>query len=317
MAGMLEIQRARIVAATVEVVSRRGIGSASVSQVVARSGVSRRTFYEIFDDHEDCLLAAFDDAVERIATVVVPAYRQSVAWRGRVRAALAALLEMLHRERSLGRFVIVETLGAGPRVLERRGRVLARVAVALDEGRGEIRRGGDGPPPLTAEGLIGGALSLIHARLVQGDEGPLVDLLNPLMSMIVLPYLGAAAARREHAQPSPKTAPDGGGERALDPFANLHMRLTYRTVRVLQAIAELDGRGAPPSNRQIADHAEIRDQGQVSKLLTRLAHLGLIHNASPHAKGEPNAWTLTERGSGVSATLTAPTPRVRDAHPPG
>ena len=74
------------------------------------------------------------------------------------------------------------------------------------------------------------------------------------------------------------------------------MRLTYRTVRVLMAVA------AHPcaSNRQVADAAGVSDQGQMSKLLARLQHLGLIENAGTgSARGEPNAWTLTTTGHHV------------------
>jgi len=82
------------------------------------------------------------------------------------------------------------------------------------------------------------------------------------------------------------------------------MRITYRTVRVLIAI------GSQPraSNREIATAAGIGDQGQVSKLLTRLEHLGLIRNDGiGHAKGAPNAWALTERGLEVERAIRVQT----------
>ena len=84
-----DIQRARILAAMVDVASERGGGNVTVAHVVARSGVSRRTFYEIFQGREDCFLAALDDAIARIAAEVVPAYRQPGPWRERIRAGCA------------------------------------------------------------------------------------------------------------------------------------------------------------------------------------------------------------------------------------
>ncbi len=79
------------------------------------------------------------------------------------------------------------------------------------------------------------------------------------------------------------------------------MRLTYRTSRVLEGVAELGGRGAGPSNRQVGEYAGIHDPGQVSKLLRRLERLGLLANSGPgHLKGEPNAWHLTGKGQLVS-----------------
>jgi AcrR family transcriptional regulator len=281
----------------VDVVSEHGAANITVAHVVARSGISRRTFYELFADREDCFLAAFDEAVQQITTVVTLAYEQPGSWERKMRAALTALLELLDHDRGTGRLVILETLGAAPRTLERRRRVLAQIITAVDQGRDETKH--DGPPPLTAEGIVGGVLSLIHSRLLAGD-GPLIELLNPLMAMIVLPYHGPAAARKELTHTTPKTT-SRARRAGTDPLRDLEMRLTYRTVRVLLAI------GAHPgaSNRQIADTAGIRDQGQISKLLTRLEQLGLINNTNKkQAKGEPNAWTLTQQGTDVQKVIS-------------
>ena len=82
------------------------------------------------------------------------------------------------------------------------------------------------------------------------------------------------------------------------------MRITYRTVRVLIVI----GSGPGASNREIATEAGIADQGQVSKLLTRLESLGLVRNdGSGHAKGAPNAWVLTARGLDVERAIRVQT----------
>jgi AcrR family transcriptional regulator len=323
-----EIQRARMLAALVEVANERGAANATVAHIVGRSGVSRRTFYEMFEDREDCLLDAFDDAIQRLAAVVVPAYEGPSRWRAKIRAGLTALLGYLDCERGLGRLLVVETLGAGPRALERRGRVLAQVIAAVDEGGNEAKRG-EGPAPMAAEGVVGGALAVLHSRLlasadttrgprtgasppstttrgsrIEDPEGDsLLELTGPLTSMIVLPYLGAAAARRELTRPAPErhSRPHTG---SADPLRDLEMRLTYRTVRVLMAIAELDGRGSHPSNREVGAAAGMNDQGQISKLLSRLHRLGLIQNTGiGPSKGAPNAWTLTQKGTEIEQTI--------------
>ena len=74
------------------------------------------------------------------------------------------------------------------------------------------------------------------------------------------------------------------------------MRLTYRTVRVLSVIGEQPG----ASNRQIAEDSGIVDQGQISKLLNRLARLKLVENLGEgQERGAANAWHLTPRGAQV------------------
>ena len=78
------------------------------------------------------------------------------------------------------------------------------------------------------------------------------------------------------------------------------IRSTYRTGRVLSAIAANPG----ASNRAVADAAGIADQGQASRLLKRLAALGLIENTARDGKlGEANAWQLTARGVEVESAL--------------
>jgi DNA-binding MarR family transcriptional regulator len=192
--------------------------------------------------------------------------------------------------------------------LERRARVVGVLVDAVHEGRREAR-GAAKPTRLTAEGIVGAVLGVLHARLSKGDARcnggaePMAGLLGPLMAMIVLPYLGHAAAARETARPVPRRRRPVLAPRRGDPLRELDMRLTYRTVRVLVAIAALGGGESHPSNRQVSDAAGVSDQGQISKLLARLEHLGLIENAGVPVRGEPNAWRLTAKGQDVERTI--------------
>ncbi len=288
---VVEVQRARMLAAMVELVAERGAANVTVAHVVALSGVSRRTFYEIFDDREDCLLAALEDALGRASERVVPAYESGDGWAERIRLALVALLAFLDANRAAGRLLVVESLGAGPRALERRQRVLERMSAAIDAGRAWVKRG-EGPPPLTAEGVVGAVLSVVHSRLLRRDPAALTELAGPLMGTIVLPYLGPAAVRRELSRPVPTSAEEPVRAHG-DPLRGIELRLTYRTLRVLMGLGERPG----ASNRQIGDAAGIADPGQISKLLARLRRVGLIENAiGGQGRGGPNAWALTVKG---------------------
>ena len=285
-----------------EEVAEHGESNVTVARVIARSGVSRRTFYELFSDRDECFLAAFDDAVARASRYVFDSYDPSARWAERSRSALTGLLSFGDVERGAGRLLVVGSLGAGAPALERRERVLAQMIAFVDEGRTEAKAGSQ-PPPLTAEGIVGGVLSVLHSRLLQEDPGRLVKLTGPLMGMIVLPYLGSAAARRELERPVPERVNRSRSANG-NPLRDLEMRITYRTIRVLMAIADVDGRGSHPSNRQVADAAGITDQGQMSKLLARLSKLGLIENTGAGVpKGAPNAWRLTERGRELEGAI--------------
>jgi AcrR family transcriptional regulator len=293
-----------------------GASSVTVAHIVQRAGVSRRTFYELFDDREDCFLAAFERALAYASERVLSAYEAQRGWRERIRAALIALLSFFDEEPVIGRLLIVDSFGEAV-TFARRGEVIAKLTSAIEQGRtlkgtphGVAQAGARGkaslmPPSFTGEGLVGGVLTAIQSRLVGDNRESLVELANPLMSMIVLPYLGASAARGELERPVPVCSAGARVEPLLsDPFKDAGMRLTYRTVRVLTAVADHPG----ASNRLVADTAEISDQGQISKLLTRLERVGVIANTGlGPGQGAPNAWTLTANGRHVVNSISAHT----------
>jgi AcrR family transcriptional regulator len=308
-----EIQRSRLLAAAVRAVEELGYTQATVAHITRRARVSRRTFYELFSNREECLIAALESVVDGIRGEIAAAGLEGLAWRERLRGGLWAILSFFDREPVLARVCVVQALRGSQTVLERREEILAGLAGFVDEGRDEGARGVECPPS-TAEGLVGAAFALIYSRLLRGEREPLTDLMGDLMGMIVLPYLGPAAARREQARRAPsvgetpamrkaaEAAMDAGaaGAEHGDPLAGIPMRLTYRTVRVLEVIAERPG----VSNRGVGEHAGVSDQGQISKLLARLERLGLAGNTGEgHLKGEPNAWTLTPTGRRVAQTI--------------
>ena len=288
------VQRARVIAAMIEACAQRGVASVTVADVVARSGVSRRTFYEVFKDREQCFLAALEDAIARLQRAVEQAYDPSERWELRVRNALVATLAFLEDQPSTARLLIVDSLAAGPAALERREQITARAIEIVNEGRA-VAKNTTTLPAITAEASTRAALSIVQARINQDDRPPnLLALTNQLMSTIVLPYLGPAAARRQlHQPPPPQTAPTPTPP--PNPLKGLNLRLTYRTIRVLNAIAANPG----ASNRTIGQHAGIADQGQTSKLLTRLQRQNLITSKQEPTRGAPNAWTLTVNGQQI------------------
>ena len=284
-----------MLAAAADAVAEVGYSQLTVAQVIGRARVSRKTFYDVFTDREDCFLAVFESVVDRARALVCEACASEPAWREATRTGLARLLALMDEEPALARLCVVDALGAGERVLARRADVIEELVTAVDRGRDGSQRMRE-PARLASEAVVGGVAAVLHRRLLDGDGEPLANLLGPLMSFIVHPYLGARAAGRElerppHRAPGPRAEMNGRDGR--DPLEGLPMRLTYRTVRVLGAVGEHPG----ASNREIAERAGISDQGQISKLLTRLSGLGLTENVGEgQVHGAANAWHLTSRG---------------------
>jgi AcrR family transcriptional regulator len=299
------MQRRRLLTATAELAYEGGVQALSVAILCGRAGISRRTFYDVFDDREECVHAAIEDGLRQATFAIATALdgRESRPkahdWNGRVRVGLAGLLGFLDREPGVARLLVVEALGSGFHTLELRKRALAQAAAIVDEGRAEAKSGRE-PPPLTAEGIVGAVFSVIHARMIErsgtGEQRPLSELTRSLMALIVHPYLGSAASQRELAMTNPTIEPILARRLPADPFKDLPIRLTYRTALVLSSIAQAPG----ASSRQVADASGITDPGQISRLLTRLRTNGLIQDSGiGPSKGMPRAWTLTERGENI------------------
>src|ERR1700704_1641097 len=154
-----ELQRARVERALAEEVAARGDPhAATVADVVARAGVSRRTFYELYPDREACFLAALESGLRLAAEEMYTAYARQARWQDGVRAALAELLGLLDREPALGRLCVVYALGGGARVLRRRMEAIEVLCEFVDRGRLE-GYGRSEPPEVAAEGGGGAVLA--------------------------------------------------------------------------------------------------------------------------------------------------------------
>lgn len=296
---VVEAQRARILAAAKELTRELGAERVTVAHIVRQAGVSRRTFYELFSDRESCFLAVLDQAIEQVASEVVPAYEGESDWVDRIRAAMTAMLECFERHPDVAGLCVIDALGGGVAALTRRARTVDVLVRAVDEGRGAGAHAG-GAGRFSAEAAVGAVLAILHERLREDSSYSLIGLRGQLMSVIVLPYLGPEAAAAELALKPQRVRREA--QQGDDPLRGLDMRLTYRTLRVLASIAISPG----ANNRQIAREAGVADQGQISKLLQRLERLGLIHNSSSGlTRGEANAWALTVRGEQLEQAVRA------------
>ena len=172
---------------------------------------------------------------------MVDAAASERGWRERLRAGLVALLEFFDEQPAWARLLLVDCPISPLAVAERRQRSLGELARVLDdETHGQIVGSGRivPSPSLSAELVVGGVFSVIQAQALDLTAGPLKQLAPSLMAFIVGPYQAV--------------------EYEVSDWEHPPVRPTYRTTRVLDAI------GASPcsSNRDIADVAGLRDEGQ-------------------------------------------------------
>ena len=200
---VLASQRGRMIQAMAETVAAKGYAATTVADVVARAGVSRKTFYEHFGDREDCFLAAYDAAVD----VLLGAVAERVAggepagedWRERVRAGVRSYLESLAAHPAFARTFLVEVRVAGHRALARRAEVHARFVDFLRTQAALARR--DHPwlpelPDAAYAALVGGMDEVVSAWVAEGRTADLVEL-EPALSYVQLALLAGPQVAKE------------------------------------------------------------------------------------------------------------------------
>jgi AcrR family transcriptional regulator len=193
---VLRSQRERILDAMAQACASEGYGGATVAAVIARAGVSRKTFYEQFRDREDCFLAAYDAILARFLAEVIAAYQQpELDWPLRVRAAVQALLAFLAAEPAYARMCIVEVLAAGERANDRYTWAVRALASLLDEGSAQLPNPEEVPASISGAVIEGGAF-LIREQILAGRNEQLETLLPDITYAALVPYLGQDEALR-------------------------------------------------------------------------------------------------------------------------
>lgn len=115
-------QRQRLLYAMTVVVADKGYTAATVADVTARAGVSRKTFYELFADKEECFIAAADTGrelmVKRLEASFARSSARSLSPVATLRASIRAFLRLIAEEPEFARAFFLETASAGGRARE-------------------------------------------------------------------------------------------------------------------------------------------------------------------------------------------------------
>lgn len=86
-----------LLAASAGVFSKHGIEATRIEDLLAASGVSRRTFYKYFRSKDEVLLSLYEEATSELLSVVRSAQGSSPSKSGRATSAKGAKVEALRR----------------------------------------------------------------------------------------------------------------------------------------------------------------------------------------------------------------------------
>jgi AcrR family transcriptional regulator len=190
-------QRERLISGLTQTLYEVGYHETTVSLIGQRAAVSKSDFYKHFGSKDDCFLAAYDAAIDRIRERVLAACEgaEGRSWAERVRGAVGGMLDLFDEEPALATMALVEGLRAGREVYDRYQAALESFVVILGRGAPRPAVGGE-VPEATDEAVIGGITSLLGRRILAGEGKQLSDLFPEIVEFTFSAYLGGEEARR-------------------------------------------------------------------------------------------------------------------------
>lgn len=190
-------QRERLIAGLTEALYEVGYQKTTVSLIGQRAAVSKSDFYKHFESKDECFIAAYEAAIERIRGQVVAACEgaEGEEWAYRVRAAIDALLKLFTAEPALGSIALVEGLRAGRDVYDRYQAAVESFVGYLGEGAPTLGGGGK-VPEATDEAVVGGIASMLGRHIFAGEAERLNELFPEILEFALAAYLGVEEARR-------------------------------------------------------------------------------------------------------------------------
>jgi AcrR family transcriptional regulator len=178
-------QKLRLQLAMIDAVGEKGYRATTISDLVGRAGVSRKTFYEHFANKQECLLATFDVIAADGGRRAIGAYREA-GGEGRqeaVEAAIRALFEATIDNPSAARLNMVEIVAAGPAGIERRERAVGQYRQFV---HGILQRDPDDDtvPDAVVRAVVGGLSRILYSRVRHGRRAELRQLVPDLMRWV-------------------------------------------------------------------------------------------------------------------------------------
>lgn len=190
-------QRERLIAGLIQALYEVGYEKTTVSLIGQRAAVSKSDFYKHFESKDECFIAAYDVAVERIRGQVVDACERAeeMEWSDRVSEVIGSLLKLFAADPALASIALVEGLRAGRGVYDRYQAAVESFVVLLRTGAPLMPTGAE-VPEATDEAVVGGIASMLGRRILAGEAERLSELFPEILEFVLAAYLGAAEARR-------------------------------------------------------------------------------------------------------------------------
>lgn len=184
-----EKQQRRLVKAAISAFAEKGFTATTITDIVKRARVSKQVFYEIFENKEDCFLAA--DALgrkalfEQVLSDIKLESNDADQW---IRSSVRAYLHLCNSEQDFTKAWAIEFPNAGNRCREQRNLFFAELGKRLKSIHTVIKKTQPdrwvAVPDLFYDAAIGGAYEIIFRYICQNKFTELLDLEDDLVNFI-------------------------------------------------------------------------------------------------------------------------------------
>jgi AcrR family transcriptional regulator len=319
---VLDNQRSRLIEALVDLIGLQGYPATSVADVVALSGVSRRSFYELFPNRAEILKSAFEESsASMLEQVHASCERPTRGMVSRLEALLRPLCRCAHEQPGAVALWTVE-IAADPEGSRMRGELMDQYAELIE---GVVETESDPPPPYSLAVNLAGALHReIDSTARDTRTSISLDLPSRLARWAACYFPLPQALVFETAEPGPRAEPDrllgGRAPGTLTPIADGYLprigsassgfRAHANRERILDAVAQItaESGSATLGAQAILERAEVPENFFRAEFKNAkgafLAALELGHlkcqAAVERARAEKSSWR-----EGVSAAVQA------------
>lgn len=216
-------------------VATRGYAATRVTDLIKLSGVSRRSFYDLFPDKDACFLAVVRELVAKSISLSA-----EIPGEGdeRARRRFEALTEMVVAQSAAARLCLIEAYAAGKEAIEALEEALVILERRVQAGAAESPQRA-GMPSEMISALIGAALEVVRSRLQEGRESELTALGPELMEFLLSYQAPPRPLRLASRPPTPAPETIAGhdhSERALRAFAVVVAERGYTNTTIDQVV---------------------------------------------------------------------------------
>ena len=192
-------QRNRLLDAIIEASADRGYPAVTITDIVRRAGVARRTFYEHFESKEACFLAAYDYTAEQMISPLLNAFEPVDDVLTRASGYVGAILDALASRPALARMLIIEVGTGGPAAVARRLEMHRRIAAAIVNLNRQTRALDVDVAELSTEralSIVGALIEPMHATIHDLGAEQLPTLRDELATVVALLLSGSPTTDR-------------------------------------------------------------------------------------------------------------------------